>query len=286
MAQRKDILIIGIIYRTYDETLRYADSLSKFPDKPFHLLLVDNSEEIAPADFTTALNKYDFLEYYKSSGNHGYMAGAEEGLEKFKKENPYFPEWVLVTNVDIVFDDFHFFEILKSYTGRSAVGMVAPSIISSKWGTDYNPEKMHRYSLARLRFYQVLYSCFLFNNVYTLLSYAKRGLIKAFQGKERVKDLETIVEKKIYAPHGSCMIFHKDYFDRGGTFRHFSFLFGEEIFVAETTLKLGLDVVYNQSMRVLDYEHASIGWFVSPKLNRYHRTSNREIIRNFFLPDK
>ena len=120
-------------------------------------------------------------------------------------------------------------------------------------------------------------------NAYITLSYLKKSINKIKQ-KLLGNDGENTNHKRrnIYAPHGSCIIFHKNYFEKGGNLKHISFLFGEEIFVAETLLKLKLEAWYEPALIVSDYEHASTGFFYSSKIAGYMKQSTIDIIGNYY----
>ncbi len=61
----------------------------------------------------------------------------------------------------------------------------------------------------------------------------------------------------IYAPHGACVIFSKQYFLNGGYIdTGFSF-YGEELSVAEIAREKGLSVRYYPQLQVEHHEHAS-----------------------------
>jgi GT2 family glycosyltransferase len=77
---------------------------------------------------------------------------------------------------------------------------------------------------------------------------------------------------QIYAPHGAFIIFSRQYFLRGGSFKHPSFLYGEEITVAENCKKFGFQVLYDPGFRVLHFEHGSHGWIkniINPQLIQF-----------------
>jgi GT2 family glycosyltransferase len=88
--------------------------------------------------------------------------------------------------------------------------------------------------------------------------------------------------RTIYAPQGSCLVFSRRYFEQGGSLEYPAFLFGEEIFVAETVLRLGLQVVYDPRLRVWHDEHASTGRLRSRKLARYVGQSAAYLADTFF----
>ena len=279
--KQTDILIIGIIYNTYLETLRYLDSLQIVDTGKFLLILIDNSNKELPADFLEKIKEFSFLNYVKTDENLGYFGGARKGLKFYLKEHSTYPQWVIVTNVDIVFTT-QFFNALNKIKVHQNLGIIAPSIISQKWSTDYNPKIPVRNSKRKILFYQFLYSSFLIHNLFLLLAYLKKW-ITGLKKKEKIKDeLTEKKQKKIYAPHGSCLVFNKSYFFAGGTLDLPNFLFGEEIFVAETAARLRLDVIYHPELVINDYEHASIGFFMTPTINKYYRESNQIILDRFY----
>ncbi len=276
-----DILIIGVIYNTYQETLRYLNSLALVTAENIVLILTDNSDIVQPPDFLSKIKDYPFLHYLKPGKNLGYFRGAQEGLNYYLQKHPSYPGWILVTNVDIVFTP-QFFQRLTQLNHQQNLGIVAPSIISQKWNTDYNPKILMRYSKRKLLFFRLLYSCFLFHNLYLLAGYSKKWGRGLRRREKSVAEYPVLKGRKIYAPHGSCLVFKNNYFTLGGTLGLPNFLFGEEIFVAETAVRLGLDVIYDPGMVIHDYEHASIGFFVTPVINKHYRESINAILERYY----
>jgi GT2 family glycosyltransferase len=162
------------------------------------------------------------------------------------------------------------------------LGVIAPAIISDKWKTDYNPFRMERIPLKKLTFYRVIYSSILIHNGYILLHYLKKFSIKTWHKISANRRNPSSQSENIYAPHGSCIIFNKNYFEKGGTLDHPTFLFGEEIFVGETAGRLGLKLLYLPEIKVLHYEHSSIGNFISRRINKYYKQSIEDMINNFY----
>jgi GT2 family glycosyltransferase len=278
---QSDILVIGVIYNTYPETLRYLDSLAPLATGNLSLILVDNSDAEKSNEFLNKIKDYPFLDYIDTGKNSGYFGGAREGLNYYLREHPVYPQWILVTNVDIVFTP-QFFHRLNKLNDQKNLGVVAPSIISQKWKTDYNPKILVRYSKGKLQFYRFLYLNFLIHNFFLLGAYAKKRVLSWHRGKKELTENSEQKRRKIYAPHGSCIVFKETYFTRGGALDLPNFLFGEEVLVAETSLQLGLDVEYHPEMVIYDYEHASTGFFVTPAINKYYRESVQSILERYY----
>lgn len=279
--KKADILILSVIYHSYPETIRFVRSIDPENTQGIVLVLADNSEQSAPADFLGFVQSLPFVHYLPTGSNLGYFGGAREALDHYLREQPEIPRWVMVTNVDIVFTP-DFLPRLKGRECPEKLGMVAPAILSQQWKIDYNPGLLKPYSASRLRFFRILYSHYLIHNLYLLPAYFKKWLTGHCKIKE--KDVEGRVPPltSIYAPHGSCLIFSHRWFEKGGTLHLPHFLFGEEIFVAETTKRLGLEVIYDPTMEMLDHEHASVGFFVNRTTNRYYREMCRSILSMYY----
>ena len=68
-----EVLIIGVIYNTYPETLRYLDSLTPFATDNIAVILADNSDMEKPPEF---------LEKIKDA----FLSGQTEKMAKKAKE--------------------------------------------------------------------------------------------------------------------------------------------------------------------------------------------------------
>ena len=238
-----EVLIIAVIYNTYEETLRFLKSIEVQNQPVIKIILVDNSDKISDTYFERKVNNLNLnISYLKCSENIGYFGGADYGLNFYLKNN-VLPQWIVVCNVDIVFDEKDFFEKLLAKNFMSDVGIIAPSIISDKWKTDTNPKIISRYTKKKMNFYRTVCSNTFTQNAYMTISYFKKILKSPAAMRRKVSQI-------IYAPHGSCIIFNENYFKNGGNFKHISFLFGEEIFVAETARRLNLNVLYEPDLKV------------------------------------
>ncbi len=278
-----EILIIAVTYNTYKQSIQFLKSIEAQKCTNVKVVLVDNSDTKLDLSFKENIKSLKIdVTYLKSEINLGYFGGADYGLSVFLQNNSL-PNWVIVSNVDIAFNQIDFFEKLLNINLPETVAVIAPSIISNKWKTDANPKILNRYSKQKMNFYLFVCGNVYFQNVYSALSFLKKKL-KYLSQKYFKKSLikKEIINKKIYAPHGSCIIFNKKYFKLGGNLKHFSFLFGEEIFVAETLIKLHLEALYEPKLTVTDYEHASTGFFYSNKIASYMKQSTHDIINHYY----
>lgn len=280
----KDILAIGVNYGSDESAIRYAGSLLNLNHQGLSIRLVDNTER-GPADFESFTEKIRGVNRdaicLQTVGNPGYFGGARMALDSFLQEHGRMPDWVIVSNVDIEFPDDALVEELGRRWGMDDLGVIAPAILSAETKIDINPMFVNRPSKRRMNFYKAVFGNYYSGNFYEALSVLKSsiktaGIIKG-SGRE-----EAPPERFIYAPHGSCIIFSHRYFSRGGTLAYPQILFNEEIFVAETALRLGLKVLYNPRIRVIHAEHVSTGRFRSRKVASLFAESSKYVTETYF----
>lgn len=273
--ENKDFLIIAVIYNTYEKAISYITSLSKFVHINLNIVLVDNSA-VVNEGAVEKLIAYENVEYIKPPENLGYFGGANYGFNHYLKRKPL-PNFVIISNVDLSVQQNDFFDILINFNFKSTEGVIAPAIISNRWKNDINPKIIKRYTKREMKFFLFVSSNILIQNFYILASYLKKILLRTRNvGKKSERQF-------IYAPHGSFIIFRDVYFKSGGTLNHISFLFGEEIFVAESVMQLGLKTLYLPELVILDDEHASTGIFYSRKITKLMKQSTIDILKAYYV---
>lgn len=261
MKTTSSILTICVNYHNYEETVRFVrELLAQKNVSRQTVIVVDNTESCADDNPLTRLSKRDCRVWVvKAEKNLGYYRGAALGLSEYLKRNPL-PDWVIVCNTDIEFVHGNFLENLCAFYGEKPCPVVAPSIYSSLSKQEQNPNFKTRPSRLRMHFYKWIFRFSVLLRLYEVMSLIKRTLKKTRHNSEK-NQKRTDKPLRIYAPHGSFIIFHSGYFKKGGSLNHGSFLFGEEIFVAETARQLGLDIVYDPRLKVVHKEHATTSAF-------------------------
>ena len=272
-----EILVIAVNYNTFGETIRFLESFRIAATPSTKLILTDNSDAPIPSELTNRINAMPAATHFVTGKNLGYFNAASAGLAHGLEGATTLPDWVLVTNVDITFDA-SFFKRLSALPIRPECGLVAPSIISQRWHTDRNPQLMGPYTRRWLLFLKWLYKHPLLHNGYLAAAYTRNKISGLWKRAETKIPAGT----PIYAAHGSCLVFSRAYFEKGGSLQIPHFLFGEEILVAETARKAGLEIIYQPDLKVIDYEHASVGLFVNARTNRFYRESIDVILERFY----
>src|SRR6266567_442626 len=281
-------LVIGVNYRTDEHAMTFARSLARYPPEDVSVILVDNSERDDPDGFSRQiLEANPQIRCIEAPRNLGYFGGADHGLKQYLASSEL-PDWVIVCNVDIEFRDPQFFTALRELESVESLGVVAPCIWSARWKRDLNPKIAQRPTKGRMLFYKFILGNYYLQTIYELLSVFKNGLkaslrlvlarFRGSQGERKQRD----TMPPIYAPHGSCIIFSQRYFRNAGSLEYSMFLFGEEIFVAESARKLGLSVMYCSQLTVLDKENAYTGVIRTSKVARHLKDATDHVVQNYF----
>jgi GT2 family glycosyltransferase len=225
-----------------------------------------------------ALNeKFKNVKVLHPSINLGYFGAAHFALQSYLKENNNeLPNAVIVCNSDISFNYKNFIEDLKHIIQNKNADIIGPSIFAKHLNIYQNPYIINRLPKNRIRFYNFISSNFIFYSAFTMLHFIKKRILS--------KRAITLTDKSkvCYAVHGSFMVFNQSYFKKGGTLHYPSFLFGEEIFVAETALKLNLKTVFDPSLKIIHHQHSTTGKIKSRKYVQWMHQSYSYLLKNFF----
>ncbi len=246
------VLFVPVNYASDASTVAWIEAILRLrTSEVAQVLIVDNTPRAS--DDIPWMGKGDpsQVEWIVAPKNLGYFGGADFGLSHYLSRAPL-PEWTIVSNVDLDFSDTDFLTALTSLHLPDDCSVVAPSIRSTRNGREQNPYMVARPSAARMRWIKWVTA-----TPRRLLAYEFGTQLKG----RMIGALGTTghFPQPIYAPHGSCLLFHKRYFERGGTLKHSCFLFGEEIFVAESARRLGLRVWFEPSLKLLHREHETTG---------------------------
>jgi len=219
-----------------------------------------------------------------AKANLGYFGGAAFGLQEHLKEAPM-PDWILVSNTDVAFTDHRFFAGLDQIEREGAPAVVAPEIrlespgLRPSTSTHQNPAMEARPSRRRLQLLLWASRWPLVYWSYENLTAFRWGMVNRLSGASERSDS---LPRNVYAAFGACMVLHRSYFDNGGTLRFGGFLFGEEVFVAETARRLGLRTRYEPRLRLIHREHGTTGSVGAFGRQRYVYQSLKYLLEEYF----
>lgn len=253
------VQFLAINYHSEPDTLRLAgDLLAQEGAEAMHLVIVDNTAHLRPAPALAELARRESrVTYLVPGSNLGYF-GAAAWARKQLQDRPV-PAWTVITNTDIRIPDRGFVAKLGALSGAAVIG---PRILSGLSGRDQNPYLPKRPAASRMLLYKRLFAWY-----WGLVGYDAASRMKKWL--QRGRPVVEAPAGPIYAAHGAFLVFHRSYFEAGGTFDHGTFLFNEEIFVAETARRLGLTVRYEPSLVVHHAEHANTNFLTSRVVARH-----------------
>ncbi len=281
MGQDSLILVVCVHYRRPDDTRRFVESaLQQATRSELRIVVVDNSS--LPAEYAAPAEIHSLRQarVVVPRSNTGYFGAASIALRDHLSSNRL-PAWLIVSNPDIGFTDPGVLERLSDLHRGSEPSVLAPSIRSAITGVDQNPLMRTRPTRLRMQAYRWLFSNGLSDAAYQGLSSLKRRALVSRSSNSHKRPL-ALRPEAIYAPHGSFIAFHKSYFEQGGNLDHGAFLFGEEIYVAETARRLQLTVLYEPRVTLTHAEHSSVRGLLHRETAQYRKEASRYLAETYF----
>ena len=280
---KSQILFILVNYFNEEDTISFVrNQVMKQSFRNFVVVIVDNgSKELN--SLSNLAGAYSNVYLFASPKNLGYLGGAHYGLEMYMKSNPGLPDGIILSNSDLEFGDVTLIEKLhtKYLVTPTDIAIVGTSIYSPETGVNQNPFAKKRISRMKLLFLKAIFSNHFVYTMYELISFVKRKV----SARSDASDSTGIVDP-VYAVHGSFFLLTKEFFGKGGTLHYPSFLFGEEIFLAEQTMLMNLKVCFDSNLKVIHHEHSTTAVVKSRVLVKYMHDSVSYLIATYFQRKK
>lgn len=279
MKNETRLLVIGISFHSDETTVAWLKNLTDAitpVQAQVQVMVVDNTKrESSDELFAQLYSILPSVQTLKTPTNLGYFGGAQAGWDEWQQSGASLPLWVMVSNVDVTYPEQEFFKrlLVANYPNDTAV--IGPSICSLARRGDWNPKILKRPSRWRMHAYKLLYRSHWLFNLYEQGAQIKFALSKFVRNIQIAQSdaAASNVLLEIYAPHGACLLFAKEYFVRGGDLRYPGFLFGEEIFVAEVARQLGLRIYYDPNLKMTTVDHVSTGRIRSKRMAKFMHDS-------------
>jgi len=236
------ILLLCVDYKTVTTTKKFLNSI-RDTNYNYDVSLTCNSGIDGFEDYVDN----NQVHIFDSLDNLGYMEGASQGFKNYLSSNAM-PDWIILTNTDIEFDVNDTYNFLSKLEGKE---ILAPAITTLD-GVSQNPFLVTRPKKRKIKFLKFVYSYKVLFIIYNLLS-----VIKSKLSKKLNYDKEQSLPLNIFAPHGAFVIFPKMYFEKGGDLTHPTFLYGEELIIAERAKSLNVPIVYCPEIKITHHEHVA-----------------------------
>jgi len=288
LDENKEILTIVVNYNSDDEVVRFVHGIAKQEVLSWQrILIVDNSGHLDIQNELDIESSSVATFVYTPPKNIGYFGGAAWGLQEYLKDYPM-PEWIIVCNPDIEFQETRFFALLCERYPVEPPAVIAPDILLQSSNCiqssriHQNPHMLKRPSRELLCLRLFIYSCYQIYAIYEKVS----GICHYVCNRvSRPRKMDDGAGKEIYAPFGAFIIFHRSFFELGGNLDHGGFLFGEEVFVAEQVRALGLKAVYDNTLKLIHKEHSSVGREKRRDCCKHLKESTQFILRKYFFKE-
>jgi GT2 family glycosyltransferase len=214
--------------------------------------------------------RIDILEPKK---NLGYFGAARLAYEHLQAKQIAFDNFI-ISNFDLEFKSNNFFYHLERVCQENEAAVIGPSITSSLSGAALNPMYAERLPINKLNRLLFVTSFHPFHLCYQWMHHVKRKL----SGSTSVEQSPAYV----YTIHGSFMILKKAFFEAGGNLNFQSFLYGEELFIAEQCRKKGLKTWFEPSLKVEHREHSTTGNYKDARHMKFLHRSLRYIRDEYY----
>lgn len=285
--QIPSILTICVNYHSDKQTVCFVQGLlAQRGICDQKVIIVDNSEPPMVDSPLCDLACIDRRIWLRRRGkNLGYYGGAAWGLREYIKKFPL-ADWIIVCNTDMEFIQADFLSNLCTLYSPCQHAIIAPAIISAVSGMDLNPFMRTRPTRFRMHFYKWIFRYYPILMTYQFLGLLKNKILFISEPplvrSNANPDRKFLVPQQIYAPHGSFVVYNRKYFTSGGTLDHGVFLFGEEIFIAETAKRLGLTIAYDPRLQIVHLEHTTTSIFKSRKIPGFMKEAAEYCADTFF----
>ena len=247
------ILIITVNYKNTTVTENFIRSLEKLDGcEQVNLVIVDSESTVRSKErleilvkSTPVKTKLIFSE--RNTYYWGGVALALESLQLSYNGNPY---WIIACNNDIIFSQRLFFKKLSKLDPRK-YPVIGPTILSSVTGKNLNPHMDKPIGIIK----KLYLFCFYVNHISARIMQVSLRKLKQFF--VIFKRPTASIMKKIYAPHGSFIIFSKQYFKSSGWIDSNYEMYGEEVTTAEIAKKNKIPIFFIPELEVMHVIHSS-----------------------------
>mgnify|MGYP001793735366 FL=1 len=270
------ILLLCVNYNCADTITNMLDTISMQTRSRIEVVIVDNSGELDATSSCCVLPGFKRCHLVSPGKNLGYFGGAHAGYLARDTEND--ADITMIVNPDILFSD-DFFDVLSRQRDLwpADTGVVFPAVYDTHTKRDSNPFIRLRPSRNYLNTRIFFFGGGLRHQIWLWLYRQKAKRRKAAPMVERSTEAVT----EIYAGHGSLLMFLPAYFNKGASLAFESFLYGEELFVAEMCREAGLKCYHDTSLTTKHVSHVVTSTLSDEQRRKWQLDSLRYIKNRF-----
>lgn len=254
-------LIITVDYNSNNFTRKFINSISKIVNKEeIDIYVVCNGNEL----YTDEKNNNLKINVIKTD-NNGYFGAVKYVLDRIQKS---LFDYIIICNNDIEILTNNFFKKLS----KVKYEIIAPRIKNLQ-DLDQNPHRLNPPSFKIKLFYKLYF-----------INYALAYFINYVLSlrRKKIKDrFNHNIERFIFSPHGSFIIFSKLFFEKGGYIDNNFFLYGEEDSIGSIAYQLNMKVLYYPQINLIHHESVSTGKSFSFFKWNEQKKSHKYIKKNY-----
>lgn len=235
------------------------------------VIVVDNGGGISDS----LLSRWENVSLIRTGENLGYLNGANVGKNALIEQIGGSPNWWILANADICVSPV-FFQRLLTGPWANSIALLSPDVREDQaWPR--NPFHHQRPSSLKILSRIALFSTKTLTDAY----------VKAARWKRVIATPPSIPAKpkRIYSTHGSLMVFHNRFFERGGTLEYGGFLYGEEIHVAEQVRRMGLNILWAPSLQAHHQGGTAMELVSMDQRRKWWKQSYAFLYRTYFQND-
>ncbi len=258
----RKVTFFCVNYHSYDFTVRFLRSVDiaacQVPDVEVEVFVGDNTPEeyqdVETKEFTHI--RVTVFPYHR---NLGYLGCIFRMMADLGWTDVVRADYIVFSNVDLTLDNSFFKELMRSQL-PSDLAWLAPDVYTPRLDRHDNPFMMTRPTQMSFIKWELMYACpFLF------------GLLEKIYDRKTSQRQNPSSIMPIYAGHGSIMMFTGAFLSRHINLQFPSFMYAEEIYMAELVRANLLKVYYVPTVRVENVGEASTGllgnrWRCSQKI--------------------
>lgn len=145
-----DIVLICVNYHNDAQTVSFVRQvLGASGSAHLRVVIASNNGDQSSAPIADEFQDVANVTVVDLGRNFGYFGAAALALQGYLRTDRC-PDWVIVSNTDLIVEDGSLFERLELYRGQPGVGVIAPAIVSTVTGLDQNPFLARRPSALRM----------------------------------------------------------------------------------------------------------------------------------------
>ena len=245
MSQKTPLVsFITVNYNQTELTLELIESVYKYTNIPFEIIVVDNASKVSPA---AKINRiYPDIRVIVSGVNRGFAGGNNLGVEVSSGQFLFF------INNDAVITEGAINAILSSFDD-STIGVVSPLIC-------YYPTSAQEVEAD-------------------VIQYAGATNVNPFTGRNAIIGEKQLNQSQYYQSkptfyaHGAAMMVKRAVLEKAGLMSEFYFLYYEELDWCERIRKAGYIILFQPKATVYHKESVSVGQMST--LKTYYINRNR-----------